>query len=47
MNLRQHKSGLGKSLEKIIENQIEYSFISSNTDKPKTVEEALNSTEAE
>ena len=26
---------------------IENSFVSSNTDEPKTVEEALNSTEAE
>ena len=30
-----------------MEEIIEYSFISSNTDEPKTVEEALNSTEAE
>ena len=35
------------ALEEIIQEQIEYSFISTNTDDPKTVEEALNSPEAE
>ena len=41
----QEKTNL--ALEKIIQEQIEYSFISTSTDDPKTVDEALTGSEAE
>ena len=48
-NKPQEKANLAleKLYEQIIEEQIEYSFISSNADDPKSIEEALNTTDAE